>query len=126
GDTVHVLDASRAVDVVSSLLSDQKRRMFMDEVRRDQEQLRERHAAKRERPLLTYEQARANHLKTDWEAIELPAPWFVGRRVIEPALEDLVPFIDWTFFFSAWELKGRFPAILDHPEYGAAARDLYE
>ena len=43
-------------------------------------------------------------------------PWFVGRRVVEPALEELVPFIDWTFFFSAWELKGRFPAILDHPD----------
>jgi 5-methyltetrahydrofolate--homocysteine methyltransferase len=53
-------------------------------------------------------------------------PWFVGRRVVEPAIEELVPFIDWTFFFSAWELKGRFPAILDHPQYGPAARDLYE
>ena len=53
-------------------------------------------------------------------------PWFVGRRVVEPSLEELVPFIDWTFFFSAWELKGRFPAILDHPTYGAAARDLYD
>ncbi len=53
-------------------------------------------------------------------------PWFLGRRVVEPSVRDLVPFIDWTFFFSAWELKGRFPEILDHPEYGQAARDLYE
>ncbi len=75
---------------------------------------------------MTYDAAKANRLKTDWDTIPLAAPWFIGRRVVEPALEDLAPFIDWTFFFSAWELKGRFPAILDHPEYGAAARDLYE
>ena len=53
-------------------------------------------------------------------------PWFVGRRVVEPPLEALVPYIDWTFFFAAWELKGRFPAILDHPEMGGPARELYE
>jgi 5-methyltetrahydrofolate--homocysteine methyltransferase len=58
--------------------------------------------------------------------MELPVPWFLGRRTVEPALDDLVPFIDWTFFFSAWELKGRFPAILDDPRIGPAARDLYQ
>jgi 5-methyltetrahydrofolate--homocysteine methyltransferase len=120
-----VLDASRAVDVVSSLLSDQRRDGFMKTVRAEQADLREKHQARRERALLTYEAAKANRLKTDWDATPLAAPWFVGRRIVEPALEDLTPFIDWTFFFSAWELKGRFPAILDHPEYGAAARDLY-
>ena len=123
--TVHVLDASRAVDVVSSLLSDQKRGPFLTTVRADQADLREKHAQKRERPLLAYEAAKANHLKTDWDAYALAAPWFVGRRVLEPSIDDITPFIDWTFFFAAWELKGRFPAILDHPEYGAAARDLY-
>jgi 5-methyltetrahydrofolate--homocysteine methyltransferase len=126
GATVHVLDASRAVDVVSSLLSDRQRDGFLAGVRADQADLRTKHAAKRERALLSYEQARANPLKTDWDALPLHAPWFVGRRVVEPALGDLVPFIDWTFFFSAWELKGRFPAILDDPKCGAAARDLYE
>jgi 5-methyltetrahydrofolate--homocysteine methyltransferase len=126
GATVHVLDASRAVDVVQSLLSDRQRDGFMNAVRADQADLREKHSRKRERPLLTYAAARANHLKTDWDNIELAAPWFVGRRNVTPALENLTPFIDWTFFFSAWELKGRFPAILDHPEYGAAARDLYD
>jgi 5-methyltetrahydrofolate--homocysteine methyltransferase len=75
--------------------------------------------------LLALRDARANHLPTDWDALEIPVPWFVGRRVAEPALEDLVPFIDWTFFFAAWELKGRFPAILDHPDYGGPARELY-
>ncbi len=123
--TVHVLDASRAVDVVSSLLSDQKRDEFLNLVKKEQAELRERYATRHERALLTYEAARANRLRTDWDELAVAAPWFVGRRVVEPSIEELRPFIDWTFFFSAWELKGRFPAILDHPEYGAAARDLY-
>jgi 5-methyltetrahydrofolate--homocysteine methyltransferase len=126
GPVVHVLDASRAVETVSALLSHERYDAFVATARRDQEEIRERYSTRRDRPLLTYEQARANALKTDWDDAEVPAPWFVGRRVVEPAIADLVPFIDWTFFFSAWELKGRFPAILDHPEYGAAARDLYE
>ena len=56
----------------------------------------------------------------------MPVPAFLGRREVDVPLADLVPFIDWTFFFHAWELKGRVPAIFDHPEYGAAARDLYD
>jgi 5-methyltetrahydrofolate--homocysteine methyltransferase len=125
GATVHVLDASRAVDVVQNLLSDRQRDGFVAAARADQADLRAKHAAKRERALLTYAQARANHLKTDWDSLELPVPWFVGRRTVEPPLTDIIPFIDWTFFFSAWELKGRFPAILDDPTIGEAARDLY-
>ncbi len=124
--TVHVLDASRAVDVVSSLINPQQRDAFTASTRADQEKLREAYGAKRARPLLAYEAARANHLTTDWDELTLSVPWFVGRRVVEPTIADLIPFIDWTFFFAAWELKGRFPAILDHPEYGAAARDLYD
>ncbi|HSL20457.1 MAG TPA: methionine synthase [Vicinamibacterales bacterium] len=125
GPVVHVLDASRAADVVANLLNPRQRDDFVAVARREQEEIRGRYATRRERPLLTYEQARANALKTDWDTLEVPAPWFLGRRVVEPRVADLVPFIDWTFFFSAWELKGRFPAILEHPEYGPAARDLY-
>jgi 5-methyltetrahydrofolate--homocysteine methyltransferase len=124
--TVHVLDASRVVDVVSSLLSDDRRDEF---VRRNavlQERLREQHGARKERPILAYEKAAANALKIDWAREALPDLPCIGRRVLSPVpLEELVPFIDWTFFFAAWELKGRFPAILDHPRYGRAARDLY-
>jgi 5-methyltetrahydrofolate--homocysteine methyltransferase len=126
GATVHVLDASRAVDVVSSLLSDRHHEAFVARVRREQSELRERYATKREKALLSLSEARANRLETDWEALEIPVPWFVGRRVVEPSIDELIPFIDWTFFFAAWELKGRFPAILDHPEIGSAARELYE
>ncbi|HET9372120.1 MAG TPA: vitamin B12 dependent-methionine synthase activation domain-containing protein, partial [Vicinamibacterales bacterium] len=125
GPTVHVLDASRAVDVVSSLLSDRLRDGYLASVRADHALTREKYGSRREKPLLTIADARANHLRTDWDSLELPVPWLIGRRVVEPSLEDLVPYIDWTFFFSAWELKGRYPAILDDPTVGAAARDLF-
>jgi 5-methyltetrahydrofolate--homocysteine methyltransferase len=126
GATVHVLDASRVVDVVASLLSDRQRDPFVAAVRAEQEDLRAKYGARREKVLLPIDKARDNRLATDWDALEIPAPWFVGRRIVEPAVEALVPFIDWTFFFSAWELKGRFPAILDDPAIGPAARDLYQ
>ncbi len=124
--TVHVLDASRVVDVVSSLLSDSARPAFDRDNRQAQATLRDQYGARRAHPLVPYETALANRLKIDWSREVLPRPPFVGRRVVDPVpLADLVPFIDWTFFFAAWELKGRFPAILDHPQYGAAARELY-
>jgi 5-methyltetrahydrofolate--homocysteine methyltransferase len=125
--TVHVLDASRVVDVVSSLLSDNRRAAFEQGNRDLQEKLRQQHSARRQRPLLAYDTALANRFTVDWAREPLPEPAFVGRRVLaDMPLTDLVPYIDWTFFFSAWELKGRFPAILDHPQYGQAARDLYD
>jgi len=124
--TVHVLDASRVVDVVSSLLSTDRRAAFEQTNRGLQETLRFQHSQRKERPLLPYETALANRLAIDWPAQMLPEAPFIGRRVVNVSLEDLVPYIDWTFFFSAWELKGRYPAILQHPEYGKAARDLYD
>jgi 5-methyltetrahydrofolate--homocysteine methyltransferase len=125
--TVHVLDASRVVDVVASLLSDERRPAFEEKNRALQARLRDQHNARRERPLIPYEMALANRLKIDWAAAPLGQPAFLGRRELtDVPLEDLVPYIDWTFFFAAWELKGRFPAILNHPQYGNAARELYD
>ena len=124
--TVHVLDASRVVDVVSSLMSDDRRAAFERGNRDLQARLREHHSARREKPLLSYDAALRNRFIVDWAREPLPEPAFVGRRVLaDVPLGELVPYIDWTFFFAAWELKGRFPAILDHPQYGRAARDLY-
>ena len=124
---MHVLDASRAVDVVSRLLSDAQRPDFDQANRAGQERLREQHGAVRRRPLLTWPAAKANRLRLDWRPDAIATPSFTGSRLLDDVrLEDVVPFIDWTFFFSAWELKGRFPAVLDHPQYGAAARELYE
>jgi len=125
GPVVHVADASRVVDVMASLLNPAARAEFAAATRRDQADLRDRHAARRDRPILAYAQARANRLRIDLSSPP-PVPAFLGARRVEAPLTDLVPYIDWTFFFSAWELKGRFPAILDHPEQGAAARELYD
>jgi 5-methyltetrahydrofolate--homocysteine methyltransferase len=126
GPVVHVLDASRAVDVVSSLLGG-KYEDFTGANRAAQAEIRERYSARTARPLLAYEEARANRLRLDWEAHVIASPWFVGRRFLtDVPLADIARYIDWTFFFSAWELKGRYPGILSHPEYGPAARELFE
>jgi 5-methyltetrahydrofolate--homocysteine methyltransferase len=125
--TVHVLDASRVVGVVSSLLDPGRRAELDVENRAEQERLRALHAQRDAKPLLTLAEARARRTPVEWRAEDLAKPSFVGLRRIETQpLEELVPVIDWQFFFHVWDLKGKFPAILDHPELGAAARDLYE
>jgi 5-methyltetrahydrofolate--homocysteine methyltransferase len=121
---IHVLDASRAVDVVSSLLSDTNRPAFDAANRKDQQRIREQHGALKRRPLLSLAQARANRLRLEFSAATIATPSFTGVRSIAVPLAELVPYIDWTMFFAAWELKGRFPAILDNPTYGSAAREL--
>ena len=99
----------------------------MKRIARRRRRFASRYANRRQKPLLTYEQARANRLKTDWDEHVIATPWFIGRRYLDHVpLGDIARFIDWTFFFSAWELKGRFPGILEHPQYGGAARELYE
>jgi 5-methyltetrahydrofolate--homocysteine methyltransferase len=119
-ETVHVLDASRVVDVVSQLL-DPKRRVELDTGNRElQERLRIQHAEKIRKPLLSLAAARAN--RPSVPAVVPPVPPFLGTRVVEPSLAELVPFIDWQFFFHAWDLKGKFPAILDNP----AAQELFD
>jgi 5-methyltetrahydrofolate--homocysteine methyltransferase len=125
--TVHVNDASRAVGVVANLLDTRLRDDFVRTNAASQDRLRALHASKVEKPLLPYSVARARRLQLEFRPEEQPRPAFLGRRVLEDvSLDTLTGYIDWTFFFSAWELRGRFPKILDHPEYGAAARDLYE
>jgi 5-methyltetrahydrofolate--homocysteine methyltransferase len=123
--TVHVLDASRAVGVVSRLVDPAERPRFAQENAELQESLRETYGKKRAKELLPYPTARAKRLALDWTNGRPPQPSFVGRQVLEVPISELVPYVDWTFFFVAWELKGRFPQILEHPEYGEAARDLY-
>ena len=125
GATVHVADASRVVDAVSGLLNPARRAAFDADNRAEQARLRAQFARRGERKLAAWAEARARPFRTDWEAIDLPVPAFTGRRTVEPALDELTPFIDWTFFFAAWELRGRFPAILDDPAQGAAARELH-
>ena len=124
--TVHVADASRVVGVVSSLLDEEKKTGFDAENQKLQNGLRELHEQRLESPLIPYRRAKQRPYNVDWDERELARPAFLGRRVVnEFDLTEIVPFIDWTFFFLAWELKGRYPAILDHPKYGAAAREVF-
>jgi 5-methyltetrahydrofolate--homocysteine methyltransferase len=122
GTTVHVLDASRVIGVVSDLLDKGRREKFDRDNYALQEKLRAQHTTSR-RPLLTVAESRAKRLRLPFE--QLPKPPFAGRKVIEPEISKLREYIDWTFFFHAWELKGKFPAILDSPSHGAVARELF-
>ena len=124
--TVHVLDASRVIGVVSKLLDPERRTVLDAENRGEQERLRALHAERERRPLLPLRTARERRTPIVWHAEDLAVPAFTGTRLVEPALEELRPYVDWTFFFHVWELKGRYPAILDDPVKGEAARELFE
>ena len=120
GSTVHVLDASRVVGVVSNLLDPKRAAILDDDNRAEQERLRTQYANRHAQPLLTLEQARANREVVDFS--DLPTPRFTGVREVQPSIAALREMIDWQFLFLAWELKGKYPAILDQP----VARELYD
>ncbi|WP_447007109.1 methionine synthase [Saccharothrix isguenensis] len=119
--TVHVLDASRVAGVVSALLDHDRAETLGASTRVDQQRLREEHENRRSTPLLTVEQARANPEVVSFD--DLPTPAFTGLRVVEPTLVELREMIDWTFFFLAWELKGKYPKIL---QTNPAAQELFD
>ncbi len=127
GPTVHVIDASRAVGVAARLLDAEARPGFAAAQRADHAALRERHArATAAASLVPLAEARAHRLATDWAAVDVPAPSFTGVRIVrDHPLADLAELIDWTPFFSVWELRGAYPRILDDPRQGAAARKLF-
>jgi len=137
--TVHVLDASRAVGVVNSLLNAELRSAFDKKTREDYERLRREHSARtRRKNLLTLEEARANRTPIDWSNYVPPKPEFLGVRVYQTAgsaqddsvrsfsLRTLADYIDWSPFFHAWELRGRYPAIFEDPKIGKHARELFD
>ena len=124
--TVHVPDASRVVNVVSDLMDKERRIPFDKKNTELHDGLRALHEKRLAEPLIPYEAAKKRRYHIDWSERELAVPEFLGTKVIEKIpLEEIVPYIDWTFFFVAWELKGRYPDILEHPKYGEAARELY-
>jgi 5-methyltetrahydrofolate--homocysteine methyltransferase len=127
GPTVHVIDASRAVGVAGNLRSDHLRPDFVAGVRTEYQDLRtQRGGRKAEERRQTIADARRNRLVVGWTRVTPPEPCFIGVRPLKDyPLEELVPLIDWTPFFQTWELAGHYPAILEDPTVGAAARGLF-
>ena len=121
---VHVLDASRAVGVVGSLINPDFKTPFVQKVRQEQETLRQRHLSQADaRPLLGIEEARVRRTPIDWKTSDVPKPAFTGRSTLNDfPLQELVKFIDWSPFFHAWELRGRYPDILKESK----ARELFD
>ena len=124
---VHVLDASRAVGVVGHLKNPDLKKVFVKENLEGQEKARTAHRGAAKQKLLSLEEARRRRPVYDWPKLEIARPSFTGIRVFDPVpLEEIVPFIDWTPFFHVWELRGVYPKILDAPEVGPRARELWE
>ncbi len=128
GQAVHVNDASRAVGVVGALLSSESKASYVASVRAEYRKVADAHArGEADKARLPLEKARANAMAIDWASYTPPKPSFLGVRVFENwDLADLADYIDWTPFFQTWELKGRYPAILDDEKQGAAARQLFD
>jgi 5-methyltetrahydrofolate--homocysteine methyltransferase len=126
GPVVYVPDASRSVGVCSDLLSDERAAKFIAEMTADYERVRAQHASKKQVPLVTLAEARANKTPIDWAAYTPTKPRFVGRRVLRNVdLAELVPHIDWTPFFQTWDLAGRFPDILRDEIVGHEATRVF-
>ncbi|MGV0633573.1 methionine synthase [Mycolicibacillus trivialis] len=125
---IWVKDASRSVPVVAALLDDKQRPALLEQTEADYASLRARHAQKSERPMVPLEKARANRTPIDWDGYTPPVPaqGLGVREFLDYDLAELREFIDWQPFFNAWEMKGRFPDILNNPASGEAARKLYD
>lgn len=128
GPVVWVKDASRSVPVAAALLDDKQRPALLEATEKDYASLRERHAQKNERPTVTLEKARTNRTPIDWDGYTPPVPaqGLGVREFLDYDLAELREFIDWQPFFNAWEMKGRFPDILNNPASGEAARKLFD
>ena len=124
--TIHVLDASRSVGVVDQLLNPKSRAGFDERNRVEQARLVQSYQDRQQVHLVSFAEARANHFATDWNTVRIDVPSFLGVRVLEDVpLAELVPYIDWSPFFQAWELRGKYPQIFDDPTVGTAARELF-
>jgi 5-methyltetrahydrofolate--homocysteine methyltransferase len=125
---IHVLDASRSVTVVSNLMANGRREEFLDSIAQEYSELREKYSSRKgKKKMLPLEKARENHTKIDWNKAKVTAPSNPGvHRVDEMPLEKLKEYIDWSPFFIAWEMKGKYPAIFEDDKFGAEARKLFD
>ena len=125
-ETVHVIDASRAVPVVGALSNPEGRRGLDEKNRGEQAEMREQFANRSAAQLLAYEEAGRRKLHVLWDPTHIAVPEFTGRKMITDfPIEELVPYIDWSPFFHTWEMRGRYPDLLDDPVRGPAARELF-
>ncbi|TCS41375.1 methionine synthase [Reinekea marinisedimentorum] len=124
--TIYVTDASRAVSVVQSLLSDTQKPVFVAERRAEYEKVRERNKNRKSKALFNYAEAVANTEEFDWENYTPPTPTFTGTKVFDDySIKELIDYIDWTPFFITWDLHGKYPAILSDEKVGETAQQLF-
>ena len=123
---VHVQDASRVTGVISQLLDEERSQDFVAKNKEAQQKMRDLYAYRQERALLPLKIARQNAFEPAFDNSTSPQPSFIGTRIVHPTVRELRAYIDWTFFFRTWEIKGKLPTIFDHPEYGEEARKLYD
>jgi 5-methyltetrahydrofolate--homocysteine methyltransferase len=128
GPTIHVLDASRGVTVVSNLVTDNSKAAFMSDIRSEYERLREDHLRRKEtKSYLSLQEARANKVRIPWDKSQIPIPKKLGVTALKDyPLAEIRKYIDWTPFFITWELRGKFPQILEDATVGEEARKLLE
>jgi 5-methyltetrahydrofolate--homocysteine methyltransferase len=126
GPVVHIGDASLVVNVLSDLMSEERRDAFCAANRAEQQALRERHAAGDQTRMLGFDEARAKAPVIDWATTQIDVPKALGVTVLDDVpLETIIPYVDWSPLFWAWELKGLYPRILEHQKWGAQARELF-
>jgi cobalamin-dependent methionine synthase I len=126
GPVVYVPDASRAVSVASSLLSEEGAEKYIDDLQADYERIRVQHANKKQTPIISIEEARANKEIIDWGKQKITKPKFIGRRVFKNYdLADIAQCIDWTPFFQTWDLAGKYPQILKDEVVGDSAQKVF-
>jgi 5-methyltetrahydrofolate--homocysteine methyltransferase len=126
-ETVHVLDASRSVGVVEHLLNPKLKADFDRKNRAEQARLVDAYEQRQSINLVSFTQAREQAFNTDWTSVSIDTPAFIGRRVLDDfPLDELVPYIDWSPLFMAWELRGKYPRIFDDPAVGDEARRLFD
>jgi 5-methyltetrahydrofolate--homocysteine methyltransferase len=127
GIVEHVQDASLVVGVCNNILNPEKVDAYTVELRAKQESQRQKYAGRSERNFVSIEEARAKGFKTDWKNIRIDVPEDLGLQILDDIpLEEIVPFIDWSPLFWAWELKGVYPKIFEHKDYGIQAHELYK
>ena len=125
---IHVRDASKVIGVAGKLLSSTERNSFLDENEKEYDRLRENHAQKvGDKSYISLESARQNKFTSDWESHKVAVPSFIGTKVLDNIdLTEVLKYIDWTFFFHAWKLNGKYPAILKDPVKGEEAKKLFD